>query len=241
MTSKPRPKILFYDIETTPSIGTYYGNRYERNILGKIKHSEIFSFAYKWHGTRETWCYTQEKRSEEKLIHYLHKLFQDADLIVAHYGDQFDQKVVKARMLFYGMKPPKILTSIDTKKIASRYFKFDGNSLDELGEYLGLGRKVKVSVYELWEATQKGKRWDELAKYNKQDVILLEKIYDKFLPWIENHPNIARILEPHEPWETKCPKCGSEDVIRKGFGRSGAKRQWHCKACGGWHLVSIKL
>lgn len=244
-TSRTVPRILFYDIETSPNIGYYYGRKYEANILAKLKHSDIFSFSYKWRGTREIWCYTQEERNEEKLIRILHKLFQDSDLIIAHYGDQFDLKVVRARMIFYGLQPPKIMTTVDTKAVASRYFKFDGNSLDELGDYLGLGRKVKVSVFDLWLECMKGSRkaWDDLARYNKQDVNLLERVYDKFLPWIESHPNIARILNPEEKSDGKCPKCGSDNCERRGYRatKASTQRQWVCRECGGWFLQRITV
>jgi hypothetical protein len=34
--------------------------------------------------------------------------------------------------------------------------------------------------------------WDMMKKYNIQDVVLLEKVYEKMLSWIRNHPNHNR-------------------------------------------------
>lgn len=240
------PKILFYDIETSPNLGYYYGRKYDARILGKLKHSDIFSFAYKWSGSKETFCHTQEKKNEKQLLHILYDLFQESDIIVAHYGDKFDLPTVRARMIHYRIQPPKILTTIDTKKVAAKYFKFDGNSLDDLAEYLGLPRKIKANMYDVWIACMKGDKsaYQELVTYNKRDVNVLEEVYETLLPWIENHPNIAKILNPEgDPSQRgHCPKCGSEKTQVKGYGRATAtsiKRQWRCADCGKWFLTTI--
>ena len=66
-------------------------------------------------------------------------------------GDEFDIKKANARFIYHGLKPTKFYLSIDTKKVAKKYFKFDSNSLSSLGEYLGLGEKVDTGGYSLWK------------------------------------------------------------------------------------------
>ncbi len=40
--------------------------------------------------------------------------------------------------------------------------------------------------------------WKVMEKYNKQDVLLLEKVYDRLLPWIKSHPN-HHLFNGHVP------------------------------------------
>jgi hypothetical protein len=76
-----------------------------------------------------------------------------------------------------------------------------------------------------------------MAKYNKQDVVLLEKIYDKFRPWIHNHPNFSLLSD-----KPGCNKCGSLNVRKEGIraNTSGLQQQMQCKDCNGWYLTRYK-
>lgn len=239
-----KPRILFFDIETFANLAYVWG-KYEQNVIAYQKEWEVLSFAYKFLGDKNVTCVTRRgKTSDRELVVKLHKLFDEADVVVAHNGDSFDIKKVKARMVFHKLLPPKVITSIDTKLVAKRYFAFNGNGLDELGEHLGLGRKLKHQGFDLWLgcAADDPKCWRTMERYNKRDVVLLEKVYKRFLPYIQNHPSIARMLNPAAKPGSGCPNCGSQKLQKKGikFTFAQVKRNWMCTSCGARFTTALE-
>lgn len=237
-----KPKILFYDLETSPNLG-YVWQKWETNVIEFHTEWEILSVAYKFAGDSSVKCITRQDfkdKTDKSLCKALHKLMAESDIIVAHNGDEFDLKKSNARFIFHGLTPPKIPTTIDTKKVAKRYFNFNSNSLNDLGQYLKLGKKVPTGGFQLWLDCMAGKSaaWKRMADYNKQDVVLLEKIYNKFLPWMQNHPSLS-ILKNGD--KSGCPNCGSLSVQKRGLRATHAsiKQQYVCNDCNSWHLKPL--
>ena len=77
------------------------------------------------------------------------------------------------------------------------------------------------------------KSWATMEAYNKQDVVLLERLYDAILPWIVNHPNRAL-------WDDSddmvCPSCGSKHLQKRGltYTKTQAYQRYSCSNCGAW-------
>ena len=71
-----------------------------------------------------------------------------------------------------------------------------------------------------------------MVEYNKRDVVLLEKIYLHFRPWITNHPNISVLKD----MENGCPACGSNNLMKMGtdITQTGRVQQYQCKDCKKW-------
>ena len=230
------PKILFLDLELSPNEGGFWGPKWEQRILYVTKYSQVLSFAWKWLGQKTVQCLSmRDQQSDKKLVVQLRDICDEADVIVWHNGDAFDGKKLNARLTHHEKKPAKIWSSVDTKKIAKRHFGFISNSLDDLGHYLGLGRKMKHQGIELWLGCMAGEAecWRTMIEYNKQDVVLLEKVYLRLLPWIQNHPNMAKFFEGFG-----CPNCGSDEVMKRGIraNRAGLRQQYLCRKCGSWYL-----
>lgn len=231
-------KILLYDIETAPNLAYVWG-KWQQNVIAFKKEREMLSFAWSWLGEDEVHCMTKEGLdSDEALITRLACLIEEADMIVAHNGDEFDRKILKARMLYWGMNPLKINCSVDTKKVAKAYFGFNGNDLNGICKYLKIGKKVKTPGFDLWLGCLKDDRksWATMAKYNRHDVSLLKRLYKKLLPWIENHPKDPAIKGG------SCPNCKSSHLQKRGL-RITAKtayQQYQCIDCGKWHLQVLK-
>ena len=238
------PRILLFDIETAPSKG-YYWRRFDQNISQDmvIQESHMLTYAYKWLGEKkvyhdrlDNWLPLDKvgDGDDGMLLAGLWKLLDEADLTISHYGKRFDHVYSNARFLKHGLRPPSPFKMIDTKEAASRYFKFPSNKLNDLGQYLGLGKKVDHEGFMLWRKCLEGdqKAWDKMVKYNIQDVNLLEKVYLEMRPYITNHPNLSSYTE-----KECCPKCGSEDTEKRGFARTlaGKYQRYLCKSCGGWH------
>lgn len=234
-------KILIYDIETAPNLGYIWG-KYEQDVIRYESEWYIMCFAYKWLGERSTHVialpdfpkfYSKYPENDLGVVKELHRLFSEADVVIAHNGNSFDQKKSQARMAYHGFKPPEPYRQIDTKLVSRKYFSFNSNKLDDLGELLGCGRKIQTGGFDLWYGCMRGdkKSWNKMKRYNKQDVVLLEKIYLKLLPWINNHPamNVLGELD-------SCPKCGHGPMQRRGkqINKSNFYWRYQCQRCGGW-------
>ena len=238
----PEAKVLLFDIETAPNISMIWGH-YEQNALTHVQERYMLAFCAKWlDGKTISKClpdyegYEPHKDNDLALVKDLWKLFDEADIIVGHNLNSFDIKMASARFIIHGLPPPSPYKTVDTKLVARRYFRFNSNKLDDLGKTLGVGRKVVHTGFQLWLDCLAGdeKAWRLMRKYNRQDVMLLERVYLKLRPHITNHPNIAILKEV----EDGCPNCGSSQLQRRGWTPPtslGRRRQYHCQGCGAWH------
>lgn len=243
-----KARVLVYDIETSYTVGAVWG-LYEQNVAHTLREPYMISFAWKWLDEKQTHVlalpnfplFKKDQKSDRDLVKELWKLFDEADVIIAHNGNSFDQKWTYARFIVNGMKPPSPAKYIDTKLVAKAKFRFNSNSLNNLGKYFGIGSKIDTGGIQLWvdciENNIKS-AWDKMCKYNKQDVVLLEKVYYKMLPYITNHPNLALYSENKEA----CPNCDSTHVQKRGFSltRTTKNQRWQCLDCGSWHQSSLK-
>lgn len=236
-----KARILLFDLEVSPNLGYTYG-RWQTNVLRIKEYADIMSFSYKWLDEDRVHhvspLNTARKRGtsvSKSLAIMLHSLFDEADVVVAHNAYGFDVKVAQASFMRHNLGPPSPFKIIDTLRVARSQAKFPGgNSLNELGIYLGLGVKSEVGIRDLWFDCLQGdkKAWKLLEEYNNQDVVLLEKVYERMLPYIRNHPNLGDILQR----DGVCPKCESKELQKRGFNkrRNGAVQRYQCQNCGGW-------
>jgi len=232
-------KILIYDLETGPNLAYVWG-KYQQDILEFTHEWELLCFSFKWLGEKEIYAIGQDKFSEEVLVRRLHQLFDEADVVIAHNGDQFDQRMSNAKFIEFGLTPPSPYRTIDTKKVARRYFRFNSNKLDDIGRLLGLGRKVQTGGFGLWVGCLNGdpKAWKKMLMYNRQDVKLLEKIYLKLRPWIENHPNVG-LINTGNP--DNCENCGHTKLHHRGtrYTNRRSYKRLRCTRCGHWQKGGI--
>jgi hypothetical protein len=77
-------------------------------------------------------------------------LFDETDVIVAHNGDRLDIKKSNAWFIAYGLKPPSPYITIDTLKIARKYFAFASNKLSDLSRFLKVGKMLEHTGIALW-------------------------------------------------------------------------------------------
>ncbi len=235
-----KAKVLLYDIETSPNLAYVWG-KYEQNVIAYEKEWEMLCFAYKWLDEPQVYAVIKgSDKTDKKLCVRLHELMSEADIIIAHNGDSFDIKKSKARFLYHGLKPIPPKTSIDTKKVARHDFALNSNKLDDIGNYLGLGRKEKTDGFDLWLGCMRNdpKSWEKMVKYNKQDVLLLEKVYLAMRPWMIKHPQLSLLQDVKDA----CPKCGSLEIKKKGFRANFTtmSQQMYCNDCKGWFLRPYK-
>lgn len=204
-------RVLLFDIETSPLVAAVWGI-WGVNVPHIFQEWSMLSYAWCWlddpenvqvRGLPDFTKRTQHKR----LARELHALFDEADVIIAHNGDKFDIRKSNTMFIEAGLTAPRPYKTIDTLKIARQKFAFTSNRLDDLGQYLGVGEKLRHEGMQLWIKCMDNQpeAWQRMLAYNVQDVHLLHDVYWKLLTggWIDRHPNMAAISKDPEA----CPKC----------------------------------
>jgi DNA polymerase III epsilon subunit-like protein len=235
-------KTVLYDLETTHNLAAVFRLANEDYIPPENIVAERYIVCASWKVLGESKIHSVSTLDNRKLFkkdpsndahvcEVLHDVLAEADVIVAHNGDRYDLKFAETRMLFHGIDPLPPITSIDTLKVAKDRFLFNSNKLDYLGNFLGVGRK-KHTTAGLWLEVLRGNEEaiEEMIGYNKQDVALLERVFQKLQPYMKDHLNRELLSEGG------CPRCGSKKVQSRGVHKAISRtyRRFQCKGCGGW-------
>lgn len=233
------PKILVYDIETSPNLGYVWG-LWKADISPSqvVAFGDVLSWAAKWLGNDAILCESREHdEDDERICRSLWDLFDAADIVVAHNGRGFDQKTMNLRWMTLGMEPPSPYKDVDTLKVAKGSFRFPSNALDGIARYLKIGTKRPHEGFALWTKCMAGDQeaWETMRLYNIQDVVLLEEVYLKMRPWSRGgnmHPNVALMYEDDQ---TRCVVCGStalKDIPQPSHTTVSTFPSIRCKTCG---------
>jgi len=210
------PKILLFDIETSPmeilTWGLYKQRPPYQNV---VKEWSILSWSAKWLFSSEIISQsvtTQEaiNREDGSIIKRLWDLVDTANIIVGHNSNKFDIRKANVRFIKNNLPPPSSYQSIDTLLISKRYFAFSSYTLDYLTNLFDLTGKMHTS-FDLWKRCIAGDKeaLEEMRIYNEQDVRALEDLYIKLRPWIKSHPNLNLYVESEN---SICPNCGSDNL-----------------------------
>lgn len=233
-------KILLLDIETAPNVAHVW--RFFKENIGAnqvLEHSSMLSYAARWLGSHDVAYQDTQHQSEKNMLRSLNKMLDEADCVVAHNGCKFDMPKIRGRSLTYNLPLPSPYKEIDTYLIVRREFGFDSNSLEYISNVMGCKHKKmkhrKFPGHEMWVECLKNnpEAWEEMRKYNINDIDVLEEVYLMVRPYARNHPNFGVFNELDV---RVCPKCGSADLKKDGFAHTmvGKYQQWRCKDCGGW-------
>ncbi len=233
------PKILILDIETAP-VRAYVWRLWKQNIYIDQIISDWFmlTWAAKW--LLEEEVFSQKLTPEEvlreddkRIVETLWHLLNQADIVIAHNGEQFDVPRIKARFLIHGFPPTTFYSQIDTKKVAAREFGFSSNKLEALARAFGIEGKDETD-FTLWAACMEGnpEALAYMEKYNRQDIKVLEEVYIIMRPYIKSHPNYNLFTDSENP---VCPHCGHSELVFAGFyyfTQTGKYRNYRCLKCG---------
>jgi uncharacterized protein YprB with RNaseH-like and TPR domain len=238
MTKIRKPKILFFDIESLPNQGFIWNTRDPVGQHMITKGEAILTIGYKWAGKKGAVLVSKRPYDDKEILREFLKIWADADYVVGHYSDKFDIKYLAYRLLLNGLPPLPDVKSIDTYKMAKRHFKFVSNRLDFIGKALKVGRKNPMSWSD-WESCASGnaKAIEKMAKYNYQDVALLEKVFFAMLPHC--HSTVLNHNLFSDSPDYVCPGCGSCRVQRRGrlINKTATKTRFQCQDCGQWSSI----
>lgn len=229
-------KILLLDIETAPNLVHVWGLFQQNVAINQIQASGyVLCWAAKWYGQDEVLFDSVHQSKPKKMLKGIYKLLDQADVVVHYNGTKFDIPTLNKEFVLQEMTPPAPYKQVDLLRTARGQFRFTSNKLDYVAQVLGLGKKFKHAGHELWVKCMAGdsESWATMEAYNRQDVVLLEKVYDRLMPWIKSHPNHGVHDEPGIP---VCPNCGHHHLQRRGVARtvSNIYARYQCMKCGTW-------
>lgn len=235
-----KPNIVSFDLEVAPASGYFYPPTWETGILKTIDRQRLMSFAWQIVGEKKvhSLClydmdtYKVDPKDDKLLAIELHRVMSYADILLGQNSDQFDIKMANYFFIMNGLDPIPPSKSIDTKKIAKRYFRFANNTLDNLGEELGVGGKTKITYKDLWvDAFLNGdkKAWKLMNTYCENDVRVTTEIYLKMRGFMRSHPNLARLSGDFDA----CPMCNGYNYRVRSYRTTNVGRyhQYSCNDC----------
>jgi len=240
-----KPKILLLDYETSPAKGYFFGSIWETNIIEVIEYEQILSVAWKWHGEKKIHVVGQDdfKRykpgvlNDKDLVTFFERIIATADIVVGHNADRFDNPVFNTRLLAHGFKPIPPFKSFDTKKISKNKFHLPSNKLDDIADFLGIERKLAHTGKHMWFGCEQGNAsdWKMMKSYNKRDVLILDKVLDKILPFFKHNNDYT-----NNGMTCPNPTCGSTHMVKskRRATVTGYKQQYQCKECGSYKTDS---
>jgi DNA polymerase elongation subunit (family B) len=239
---KKGAKILLFDIESSPSI-VFSFNRFNTNIYidQVIKDPIMLTWSAKWLFSEDVMSDRITSKevlsfNDYRIVKSLWNMVNEADIVIAHYGDKFDIPMLNARAVINNIKPFSFTESIDTKRVSSKHFRFPSNKLDALATYLGVDNKIKTD-FSLWKRCMNGeeKALEEMNTYCDQDVRTLEDVYLKLRPYIKSHPNLGLYMDS---LDSVCANCGSSNLEEEKsyYTRTSKFKVFRCE-CGAMNRV----
>ena len=223
-----KPKILFFDIESG-------GVNALKSDLGFC-----LMIGYKWAHEKNVKIIAIKKHdlrtfNDGPILSAFSKIYTQADMTVAHFGSVFDRRFIQGRLLIHKLPPIPATRMRDTCMIARSAANYSSNRLNTLGNTLDLVHK-KIDKGTGWPSWWfKAMQGDmsavkAMADYCKGDVLALEELYYRLLPFDNAHPRLHRDED-----RTVCGKCGG-DIQYHGwaFEKTLRYKRYQCNACGAW-------
>lgn len=229
-------KRLFFDIEVSPNIVFSWNVGYEVNLgyQNIIKERAVICICYKYEGNPKVYSLSWNKGDDKEMLKKFAVILNTADEVIGHNGDKFDIKWVRTRCVYHGISITPYIKSIDTLKESRGKFKFNSNKLDYIAQFLGLGKKLETN-YDLWKdivLKNSKKALNTMVTYCKQDVLLLEQVFQKINSYIPVKTNAASQFSRSA---ITCPECLCEETVINKHRISAAGTRTTVLQCKGCH------
>lgn len=224
-------KTLTLDIETAPQVAHVWG-LWQQNVgLPQLLESGyVMCFAAKWEDHDKVLFY-----KGANVAAAAHRLLGQADVVVGFNHVGFDLRHLKTEMARQDMTPPSPWVDIDLLSVVRKNFRFPSNKLEYVASELLGEHKAPTGGHSTWVKCMAGDKdaWARMEEYNRQDVLLTERLYHRLKPWIKL-PNPA--LYDFDTDTPTCPGCGSDNIQRRGLAYTALSSyvRYQCKDCGRW-------
>lgn len=237
-----KSKILLLDIETSPIMAYVWQTQVWKARIGHkqlLNNWFMLSWSAKWLGEDEVFSDSLSpieavSENDETILTSLWLLLDEANIVIGHNSSVFDIPNIQTRCVFHKLPPPSPYKQIDTLKVAQQQFGFTHNSLDALAKFFGIDGKTETD-FQLWKDCIHGdaEALYKMEQYNRNDVIVLEKIYYFLRPYMRNHPNLDLYVDNDSPVCTTCGKNSLAPMPNKYFYTQAVRYPiYRCSSCG---------
>ena len=231
----------FADVETSPNLGLFWRAGYKINISSAqiVRERTLLSAAWSYNNSKRVFSakakvYKDGSSCDYKLVKAVTSGLIDAEVLVGHNGDKFDWRWINGRALIHGLPKLAPVRTVDTLKVARKYFDLNSYRLDYIARLLGLEPKLNTE-YDLWKKICTGQDKDGsllkyMVQYNKHDVVLLREVYN-ILEKYNDSPVIANQVIDANP---VCPFCDSKKLQKRGkfLNLKTWRQRYQCRSCG---------
>lgn len=194
------PRILVYDIETSPLIAHLWSMWQQGVGLNQIQSDWfMLSFCAKWLGEDEIIYHDLrgivDQEDDSHLLAILWKLLNEADFVIGQNIKKFDTRKVNARFVLNGFPKPSTYRQIDTMIIAKEQFGFTSNKLEYMAAKLcpehAKDKHDEFPGHTMWVECLKDNlaAWEAMERYNRDDVLATEALFQVLAPWDSKLPN----------------------------------------------------
>jgi DNA polymerase elongation subunit (family B) len=214
-----------------------WGLRDQNISLNQIEESSrVLCWAAKWYGKSKVHFASEQSTTPKRMLKGIHDMLDEADAVVHYNGTSFDIPTLNKEFIINRMTPPAPYKQVDLYRVGKGAFRFQSHKLDYITQTLGIGSKIRHEGQELWTKCMKGDRaaWKRMRAYNIQDVVLLEELYERVLPWIKGHPNLSAYSGT-----VCCPRSAKHKRLQKrgtACNAQGTYERFQClePGCGAW-------
>lgn len=234
------PTVLVLDIETSKMVAGIWQLKDQYIRYQQLKKDwHLMAWGAKWlRAPVKDFLYEDQRKAsditnDKAMLEVLWKHIDKADFIITQNGVKFDWPRLKARFMLNGLPPPSHFEHIDIYK-ELKGVGFTSHSLDYLtNKFCKKYKKLSHSKFpgeSLWDECEAGNKeaWDEMEKYNRNDVLSSEELFLNTLAWM---PKVQyKITNP----VTYCAKCGGKSFTTEGVRvtKEGSYVRKYCRACG---------
>lgn len=226
------PKILIWDLESA-GIQGLYGDR-----------SFLTCFGYKWFRGAKTKVLNildypgKNCQDDKNLMKAALEVIEEADFLVAHYGEKHDRPYFRTRLAINKLKPMPPTRQFDTCLWSQQNLKLSSNRLANLAQTLNVPVKKMEKGRgwpDWWMGAVRGdvKSLRDMAYYCAIDVDCLEGCFEAILPAIP--PSLIPNRSIGEKLWT-CSGCGGHRRHSRGSVLTNKKiyNRYQCQSCGRW-------
>lgn len=224
------PRILLIDIESTDL---------------KADFGWMMGFGWQWYGEdkvhtigiHQTKPFLKGRVDDDsELTRLAYELITQADSVVFHYGDRFDMKFIKTRLLAIGLYLPKIHT-VDTWMVSRSNLLLQRNSMAKIAEFVGGQQKGHEGMM-VWRKARLGHvpSIRKIMKYCAQDIRTLHSVFEKLRPY-------CKMVNHNEFYAVKgCKNCGSQNYKMNGkkYRLGGIVQEYQCNDCSTYFTATKK-
>lgn len=212
-------KVLIFDIEST-------------NLAANFGY--IICISYKWLGENkvhtisisESSTFKDDPTNDRELVQRFKKIYEQADMVVAHYGQRFDKTFINTRLMIHNLGSLPRTKLFDTWRIAKDHLRLNSNRLASLISALNIRYKKTELNGSTWIKAMSGDKKSIIyvIEHCIKDVLALEQVYLKLSPLVRE--NIHSMFH----------KCNKKYLQKYGIRVCDKKvyQRYLCKKCGGW-------